>query len=69
MTDYKGGAMASAKILAMEKQREQERKTRKAEMDRIAGGEQKAKGTACAVLCRCNVRVALILRGCCVGAA
>ena len=43
MTDYKGGAMASAKILAMEKQREQERKTRKAEMDRIAEENRKPK--------------------------
>lgn len=43
MTDYRGGSLAESKILALEKQREAEKKARKAEMDRIAEEGRKPK--------------------------
>jgi len=43
MTDYKGGSMDGARIRAMEKQLEQERKNRLAEMEKIAEESRKPK--------------------------
>lgn len=43
MTDYKGGSLDGARIRAMEKQFEQERKNRQAEMERIAEESKKPK--------------------------
>lgn len=50
--------MDSAKILAMEKQREQERKARRAEMDRVAEESRKPKVcVACVSYCAaCDAR-------------
>jgi hypothetical protein len=43
MTDYKGGSLDTARILALEKQRELERKMRKAEMEKISEENRKPK--------------------------
>ncbi len=43
MTDYKGGAGDEARILALEKQREMERKNRQREMEKIAAENRKPK--------------------------
>eukprot|EP00026_Physarum_polycephalum_P006673 Phypoly_transcript_06724.p1 GENE.Phypoly_transcript_06724~~Phypoly_transcript_06724.p1 ORF type:complete len:352 (+),score=77.40 Phypoly_transcript_06724:60-1058(+) len=43
MTDYKGGSLDTARILALEKQREHERKMRKAEMEKISEENRKPK--------------------------
>lgn len=43
MTDFKGGAMDGFRIRAMEKQLEQERKNRQAEMERIAEESRRPK--------------------------